>query len=345
MPLCASQRAATICTAAALVAAMTGCAPLSFLITPIPDAPQLREHVLSRDSVWSEGRVAIVEIEGVISDAVQTSMFGAVSQNPVAVLKEKLDAAARDNRVKALVLRINSPGGGVTASSLMHREVQRFRETTHKPVIACMMDVAASGGYYVACAADRIYAHASTVTGSIGVIMILPDLSGTLSKLGARANVIKSGPMKDAGTPLREMNSDDRALFERLVGEMYESFLDVVAAGRPMIEKPRLRQIADGRVYLGPQAKALGLVDEIGSLSDALDAAWTAAGMRSGSPKVVISYGPRYAYRPNVYASTASDPPQNAAAGERAAAIIHVELPHWLTSGTPQFMYLWSPGW
>ena len=134
-----------------------------------------------------------------------------------------------DKDVRAVVLRINSPGGGVTATDLMYGEVLRFRAQTGKPVIAAMLDVAASGGYYLACAADTIYAQPTTVTGSIGVIMMAPEFAGTMQKIGVRVNVIKSGEMKDMGSPFREMNEQDRAVLQGLIDGMYARFLDVVA--------------------------------------------------------------------------------------------------------------------
>ena len=315
---------------------IAGCAPSSFLITPVSPSMRLEEKEVLRESVWASTKIALIDVTGVISNAPPSSLFGPAGDNPVVRFKEKLDKAAGDRHVRAVVLRINSPGGGVTASDLMYDELLRFRKKTGKPVITYMLDVAASGGYYLACASDRIFAHPTTVTGSIGVIMISPDISGAMQKLGIRANVIKSGKMKDAGSPFRAMEADDRAVFQTMIDGMYERFLEVVAAGRPGIDKSKLREIADGRVYGAVEAKARGLIDEIGGIHDAIAAARTAAGL--GDRKiVVVEYARRMDYRPNVHARVAGTGPQ--------VNLVNIELPDWLRNPAPQFMYLWAPGW
>ena len=138
---------------------------------------------------------------------------------------EKLDKATEDPSVKAIVLRINSPGGGVTASDLMYNEVMAYKKRTGKPVVAVLMDVAASGGYYLACSADEIIAQPTTVTGSIGVIMQTVSFAGTMSKLGITADAITSGKMKDAGSPLKAMKPEEREIFQKLVNQFYDRFV------------------------------------------------------------------------------------------------------------------------
>ena len=169
------------------------------------------------------------------------------------------------------MLRINSPGGGVTASDIMYRDLVHFREETHKPVVACMMDVAASGGYYLAMGCDRIYAHPSTVTGSIGVIMSLYNATGLMKIVGVTSDPIKSGPNKDIGNPGRPMTPEERAILQGMVTGFYDQFVDVVArAARTSLTPEKVRELADGRVYSGAEAKKLGLIDEVGYLDDAL---------------------------------------------------------------------------
>ena len=314
---------------------LPGCAPMSFLITPVQRKLDLAEFVVTRESLWATRKVALLDVDGVLENAREEPMFGPPGENPVSLLKEKLDKAAMDRHVKAVVLRINSPGGGVTASDLMYTELRRFRKSTGKPVIAAMLDVGASGGYYIACAADKIYASPTTVTGSIGVVMIAPDFSGTMDKLGIRANVIKSGEMKDAGSPFREMSPADRALFQAMIDEMYARFLKVVGTARPQIEADRLKALADGRVFLAPEAKAHGLIDEIGTVHDAVSAAKVAAGL-TDKPVVVVEYARPLAHRPNVYAQTPGGAPQ--------VNLVNVDLPAWLRRSWPRFMYLWTPG-
>jgi len=312
-----------------------GCGPTSFLITPVSAEQTLQENVVTRESVWAFDKIAIVDVDGVIRNGRDTSLTGVAGENPVSLFREKLDRAARDNRVKAVLVRINSPGGTVTGSELMYTELCRFREQTKKPAYACMMDLGASGGYYLACGAERIFAHPTTITGSIGVIMMLPELTGTMRKLGVEAHIFKSGAMKDAGSLFREMNDADRALFEKLTSEMYQRFFDTVQRERG-IAPERLRELADGRVYLGPDAKANGLVDEVGTIQDAIVALKDAAGLAK-KKVLVVEYSRPLAHRPNVYAQTGAAPAQ--------VNLINVELPMWLRGDAPQFLYFWAPGW
>lgn len=314
-----------------------GCAPMSFLITPVSSSRKLVETEVSRDGAWALRKIALIDVDGVLSNVRGGALLGGESDNPVSELKEKLDKAAGDKAVRAVVLRINSPGGGVTASDLMYDELRRFRESSGKPIVAAMLDVAASGGYYIACAADRIIAHPTTVTGSIGVIMITPDLSGTMSKIGIRANVIKSGEMKDAGSPFREMRPEDRVVFQKMINAMYERFLDVIVRGRAGLTRDQLRQIADGRTYTSEEAMSYKLIDQVGSLRDAIQSAKEAAGI-GDSKVVVVRYHRPTGYRPTIYAQSPG--------GAREVNLINVNLPSWLTGdGGPQFMYLWAPGW
>ncbi len=334
-----------------------GCAPGGFLITPVKVDRSLEEFVVARESRLADRKVALIDVDGLLANRRSSSLLAGSGENPVSLLREKLDKAAADERVRAVVLRINSPGGGVTASDLMHAELLRFRAQTRKPVISSVLDVGASGAYYLACASDRIIATPTSVIGSIGVIMIAPDLSGVMRKLGIGANVIKSGPMKDAGSPLREMSASERAYFQAMIAAMYERFLDVVVAGRPALTRAQLAPLADGRVYLAPEALRLGLIDEIGGLDAALLAAKRAAGLER-SAVVVVQYARPLSHRPNVYAQAADlpletvvadrDPAAGVPAGGAIAApvnLIHLGLPEWLTDPSPQFLYLWAPNW
>jgi protease-4 len=315
---------------------LAGCAPTSFLITPVAVRPELSEQVVVRESPWATKKIALIDVDGVLQNIRPTSLLGASGENPVSLLAEKLDHAATDKDVRAVVLRINSPGGGVTATDLMYGELRRFRERTGKPVITSMLDVAASGGYYLACGSDKIYALPTTVTGSIGVIMLAPDFSGTMGKIGVRVNVIKSGPMKDMGSMFREMSDEDRAMFQSLIDGMYARFLDVVGRARQDVPRDELRKLADGRVYLGTEAKEKGLVDELGTLHDAIAGAKEAAGLADVKVKVV-QYGRPLAYRPNIYA--------HADAPAQQVNLVNVQLPDWLAGPSPQLMYIWAPGW
>lgn len=317
-------------TALALLA--TGCVPTSFLITPVTSNPRLREHVVTREGLLAVDKIAVIDVEGTIRNSSGFSLLPGPGENPVVVFKEKLDLARRDPAVKAVVLRINSPGGGVTASDLMYAELLDFKARTKRPVVTSMLDVAASGGYYLACATDHIVAMPTTVTGSIGVIMLTPDVSRGLGKIGVEFNVIKSGQFKDAGSPFRELTPADRAVFEGMIQNMYERFLAVVVNGRPKLNAAQVRTLADGRVYLGDEALKNGLVDELGNVQTAIAAAKRAAGLERHNI-LVVQYARPYGYKPNVYAEA---PPQ--------VNLLNIQLPGMLPP-SPEFLYLWAPGW
>jgi protease IV len=213
------------------------------------------------------GKIALIRIDGVIEDAGSASLFG--STTGMRSVMESLRSAARDSSVKAIVLRINSPGGSAAASQEVYEEVRRVVDKKEKPVIVSMGDVAASGGYYIASAADYIIASPATTTGSIGVISEYIQYGRLADKYGVQSEVIKSGKFKDMGNPLRAMTPEERVVFQALVMDVYDQFVKDVCAGRSMKEDV-VRQLADGRVYTGAQAKKLGLIDDLGNLYDAI---------------------------------------------------------------------------
>jgi protease-4 len=230
-------------------------------------------RLLGDDEITDHGKaIGVVAIEGVISSE--------LTERTVRQLSKYADDAA----IKAIVLRINSPGGGVASSQEIYEEVIRVR-STGKLVVASMGSVAASGGYYVAPGADHIIANAGTVTGSIGVIVQLANASQLLHKIGIESTAITSGPFKDSGNPTRSLSPEERQVFQGLVNDVYQQFIEAVAQGRnlPLDE---VRQAADGRIYTGRQAQALRLIDELGSLHDAIRYAAAKIGI-AGKPKLV----------------------------------------------------------
>jgi protease-4 len=218
-----------------------------------------------------EDRVAVVRIEGVILDAQQTvSDLKKFGENPT---------------VKAIVVRIDSPGGGVVPSQEIHDAVQRVRTKHNKTVIASMGTVAASGGYYIAVATDRILANPGTLTGSIGVIMEMANLEGLMKKIGVESVVVKSGEYKDIGSPFRAMRAEDRKILQTVMDDVHHQFVEAVAEGRslPLAD---VQAFADGRIFTGRQAKDAKLVDELGDLNDAIRLAADLSGIE-GEPRVV----------------------------------------------------------
>jgi protease IV len=229
-----------------------------------------RESSFRSFSLTSD-QIAVLEVEGLIAD----------STNFVDQLKEYGERPS----VKAVILRLNTPGGGVAASQEMFEAVKRFRSETGKKVVVSMASVAASGGYYLACGADRIFANPGTVTGSIGVIAEWYNY-GELLKWAKTADiVIKSGPFKDAGSGTRPLKEEERAYLQNMVNNMYGQFVFAVASGRKMNEDV-VRKLADGRVYTGLEAQANGLVDDIGTFQDAVEATAKMAGI-SGKPRLL----------------------------------------------------------
>ena len=214
-------------------------------------------------------KIAVVDIKGVIAS----------SRNIV----EQIDAYKEDDDVKAIILRINSPGGGVGPSQEIHREVLKAREK--KKVIASIGSVGASGGYYVACASDLIVVNPGTITGSIGVVMEFSNVEELLKKIGLRSYVIKSGRHKDIGSPLREMTAEEKSILQGVIDSVHNQFIRAVAEGRNMEER-KVREIADGRIFSGEQAKELGLVDRLGGLQDAIEIAAEMVGIK-GKPTVI----------------------------------------------------------
>jgi protease-4 len=219
--------------------------------------------------------IGLLELRGVITDAADAI--------------EALDHFRKNDNTVAVVLRIDSPGGAVAPSQELYDAVWRVRDT--KPVVASLGNVAASGGYYVASAANTIFADPGTITGSIGAIMSVRQITELAQKVGVSEQVVKSGRFKDAGNPLRPLSPEERALFQEMVDDVLTQFVMAVAKGRGMDETD-VRPLADGRIYSGAAAHRVGLVDRLGGLAAALETAWHDAG-QEGEPRVTRVRGPR----------------------------------------------------
>ena len=310
--------------------ALGGCGEdAGFLVRPVRVDQRLREKVVQADRGWYVGKIALVDVSGLIVN----ERVGWLSKgdNPVSLLAEKLDAAERDKAVKAVVLRINSPGGTVQASEAMYKCLERFRQRSGKPVVACITDMGASGGYYLACGAGKIICQPSSITGSVGVLIQTVSFAGTMELLGIKAEAISSGPLKTMGSPLRDVTDRERRLFQEIVTEFFDRFVAVVAAGRPGLSPAKVRALADGRVYTGRQALAAGLVDQLGDVQDAIDAAKQAAGIERA--KVVMYHRP-LGYRANVYSAATVPGTQ--------INLINFQAGELMMLRRPMFLYLWS---
>lgn len=260
---------------------LVGLGLLAFIAVGALGRGDFDEHLLQGDGAR---KVAVIRLDGEIHGGEgEPGLFGiggAGARDITSALRQAQD----DDRIAAVIVRVDSPGGAVVASDEIARAVRRLRED--KPVVASMGDLAASGGYYVASQANRVFANPGSVTGSIGVIAILPNLEGTAEKLGVRPVVLKAGALKDVGSPFREMRPEEQELYQRLLDESHTQFIDAVAEGRG-VDEEKIRDLADGRPYSGRQAQANGLVDELGDLEAAYDAALSLAELRRDEARLV----------------------------------------------------------
>ena len=228
-------------------------------------------------------RVVIIDVNGVIGISDADSLFS--TQLTHGQLLSQLQQATDDPRVQAVVLRVDSPGGGVVASNEIHSALQTLRDAG-KHLVVSMGSTAASGGHYIATAGERIYANPDTLTGSLGVIVAITNVEATFDKIGIREYVYKSGEFKDIGSPSREPTPEENDIWQSLVDEAYQGFVDVIVEGRDM-PRDAVLEIADGRIYTGRQALDLGLVDELGNLDAAIAGAREIAGLEEA---LVVRY-------------------------------------------------------
>lgn len=232
---------------------------------------------LSSDKQWNEeiyqqgglDRIALLEVEGVITSVQETSgLFTSKGYNHELFLKQ-LKEAFGNEQIKGIVLKVNSPGGGVVESDEIYHTIRQLKAEYEKPIVVYMANTAASGGYYISALADKIYATRSTITGSIGVIISSINVKELADEWGIRDQTFTSGPHKDILSPLKEVTEEEREIIQGIVDEMYDNFVDVVAEGRKL-PREKVLELADGRIYTGSQAKELGLIDELGFLDDAI---------------------------------------------------------------------------
>jgi protease IV len=308
-----------------LALAMAGCITLNI---PGGKPGELKETVIEGEH---GPKIALIEIEGLLSETGKPLPLGlGREESPVARVRAQFDKAAKDRAVKAVVLRIHSPGGTATASEIIYGEIQRFKSKKPMPVLAHLVGIATSGAYYAAMAADSVYANPTTVTGSIGVIFVSVNVSGLMEKLGLADQTLTTGPYKDVGSPLRPMTPDDRALMQGVLNDLYRRFVQVVAAGRPQLAATRVAELADGRIYSAAQAQANGLIDGIADLPGTIDEVRRRAGLEEVR---VVTYHRKREWRENLYTL----PSNVETLTVKPTALLDL-LP------APTFAYLWWPG-
>lgn len=281
-------------------------------------------------------KILVMEIRGLISEREKSGLFN-LRQEPstVASVREQLDRAAGDDRIKGVLLLLDSPGGTVTASDILYKEIQAFKADRDVKITALLAGMATSGAYYVAMAADRIVAYPTTMTGSIGVILLNINLGGLMNKIGLSDQSVTSGAYKDLGSPFRQPRAGEREILQGIVDELHGQFVQVVRENRKGLNLDEHPELTDGRIFTAQQAQRLGLVDQIGYFSDALDGIREAAGL---SQARVIRYKRGGEFLPNVYA---------AAGGAGIGGdvnLIKLDLEGILAASGPTFLYLWYPG-
>lgn len=301
-----------------LLIVLSGCTFLKVSLGP--EIKPFEERVLS-----GEGRdkVLLIDLSGVITSSDGASVIGRKKEpGLLAVVREEFDRARRDRNVKAVVLRINSPGGGVTASDTLFHEIRKFKQESGVKLVAHIMDMGTSGAYYAALAADRITAQPTSITGSIGVTMLRIDATGLMQKVGLQAYEISSGEWKGMGSPFRPISPEEKKIFQGMIDSLYGKFVSTVAAERRM-PADAVKQLADGRIYTSQEAKDSGLIDDIGYLEDAIEQARKLANLERAR---VIAYARPEEYRATIYSLN----------------LINIDVGEMVRPGVT-FLYMWWP--
>lgn len=308
---------------------MTGSGNVGVDLAPTPrKSPVIPMATSQRLLANNECLVAVIDVDGILTNAEATGM-GSWGENPVALFRERLDAVAKDGRIQAIVVRINTPGGSVTASDIMWRDLIRFKQKTKLPVVACLMDVGAGGGYYLATAADQIVAHPTSVTGAIGCSLNLYNLQDLLAQFNIASVPILAGKNVDLGSPLKPLDDERRHMLQAMADEFHQRFRNLVVQSRPEVEN--LDTTFDGRVFTAKQALELKLVDDLGYLDDAVATARQMANVPRAD--VVFFHRPGDpALSP--YAITPNKPLQN--------TLVPVSIPGMDRSRLPAFLYMWQ---
>lgn len=314
----------------ALIAAMplfwNGCAYVSLSLLPEPGP--LREKVVDGEG---DAKIILLDVTGIISDEKKRCMGLRQDTSMVDEFREALKKAAKDRKIRGLVVRVNTPGGTVTASDILRHEILEYKRKTGVRVVACMMDVAASGGYYIATAADEIVAHPTTITGSIGVIAMKFNVQGLFGKIGVEAEAVKSGDKKDLLSPFRPATEEEKKIVQAVIDQLHGRFVDVIVEGRKPLSRDDVVKLADGRIYTAPQALEFRLIDRVAYLDGAIEGLKSALNLKKAS---VVVYHRSGAYKGSIYSE--------AGGNTTVVNLLPQDLESLLPSGM-RFMYLWAP--
>jgi protease-4 len=301
------------------------------LPTAIDPGPMVASVIRPARDPQRACRLAVIDVDGLLLNQNREGLYDS-GENPVAAFREKLGAAASDQQVATIVIRINSPGGGVTACDIMAEELDRFKAATRKPVVACLMDVATSGAFYLALGADRIVAHPTGLTGGIGVVFNHVNLQDAMAQLNVNDDPIKAGAHIDMGSVTKPLEPPTRALLQEMADSFRQRFLDRVTSRRSGMTEADRGTVADGRIVVASHALKLHLVDRLGYIHDAIAEAEHLAGV---SDAEVVLYRRRGSPARSLYA-IAPGPP-------RLSEVIPFSYPGLDRTKFPTFLYLWQP--
>jgi protease IV len=296
-----------------------------FKVTPDP---------LTEDTLEGTGtdKILLISVDGMISDKPKKSFF-AESPSLVEQVVAQIGKAQKDKQIKAVLFKINSPGGTITASDLLYHEISAYKEKTGNKVVVSMMDLATSGAYYMSLPADVIMAHPTTITGSVGVISLQPKVKGLMDKIGLGVDVQKTGKYKDTGSPFRDTSEDEKKLLQKSMDEFGQRFIGLVKKHRKLTPQA-VAEISTARIFLSDEALQFGIIDKIGYISDAIKETKKAAKI-SEDARVVVYHRVELP-DDNYYNATG-------ATSERFnASLISIELPE-ILGARAGFYYLW-PG-
>jgi protease-4 len=316
-------------SALAALLLLSGCAApkIGFLS---PDQVPLKESTLQGTG---KDKVVVITVRGLLSSQPKS---GLIKKKPSLVQEvvSQLHKAEADSQIGAVVLKVDSPGGSVTASDQLYHEIASFKQRTGLKVVVAMMDVAASGGYYLSLPADHIQAHPTTLTGSVGVIFFQPRFYGMMDKIGVQVDVNRSGRNKDMGSPFREPSKEEEQIIQDLTDKLADRFIKRVAKHRKL-DASKMKEISSGRIYLAEDAKAAGLVDSIGYLDDAIKMAIQLAGLPKDA-KVVVYRRADYP-NDNIYNAATS------LEGSGELSMINIDLLNTLSALNAGYYYVWPP--
>jgi len=311
---------------------LSGCVGMN--VSLFPSIRPLEERVLEGEG---KPKILLLDLDGVISFREESDALKLVSRpSKVAFFREALRKAEADPNIAGVIVKINSPGGTVSASDAIYHEILTFKQKKKVPVHAYILEVGASGGYYVAAASDRIVASPTAVTGSIGVIAMRLNLEGLLSKVGVSGETYKSGPKKDFWSPLRPSTEEEKRMIQEIIGRLHARFVDVVYASRQKIlNRAEVNRIADGRILTAGEALEAKLIDEVGYLDEAVESLKAARNLERAR---VITYVRPRTYKSNIYSGTSEMPlvPQ-------PISLININAEELSLLSGLRFMYLWNP--